>query len=483
MMDAIIVADALPPMPPASKDLGQISCNLPFEEIAQQLLDFRKTVNQLSETWVEGRRHSRAALSSLHRGSLEDAHAALQEVMKLPTLKELTNGLEQDALLSLCFASSHSSFVQDNIRTLAFLSFLKTGAITVQFPENLRSGVLDYDDEQYLVGLIGAARELERYALNRGNVLDLHSVQVSLSTVQSLEQALMQFDFRNSGLRRSFDGIKYTVKKLEEVCYEVEMALKRNEASTMEQQPESLPAEKSTTEPSQEVIQDGMANKAVDVQLLAEILNRYRLFDERREACIKRSRDVQKNAKNAVYALQRGNIKKSNDLLGQCARDANAIHDELVSQAPVLRRGGSFADSLEEFLEALALSEFVQNNQIIGPKDAQLKGGLNFPSSLVEYLGGILDLTGEVGRFAVRSAGKSDAELMKCMACVDAIYSGIQSVDYLPGAMNKKIGALRRTINTIENVQYEVSLLKSGRSRVRPPGEKSDGDQGESEPD
>merc|ERR1712224_684847 len=95
---------------------------------------------------------------------------------------------------------------------------------------SLRTGVVDYDDEQYLMGLIGGARELERYAVNRGKALDLRSVEVCLSTVQSLEQALMQFDFRNSHLRRSFDTVTYTVKKLEEVCYEVGMSLKRKEA-------------------------------------------------------------------------------------------------------------------------------------------------------------------------------------------------------------------------------------------------------------
>ena len=53
----------------------------------------------------------------------------------------------------------------------------------------------------------------------------------------------------------------------------------------------------------------------VNVSLLQEMLNRYRLFDERREDCIKRSRDVQKNAKNAIYALQRGSVNQSKELL------------------------------------------------------------------------------------------------------------------------------------------------------------------------
>ena len=41
----------------------------------------------------------------------------------------------------------------------------------------------------------------------------------------------MQFDFRNSELRRRFDGVKYTVRKLENLAYEVDLAMQRAAAT------------------------------------------------------------------------------------------------------------------------------------------------------------------------------------------------------------------------------------------------------------
>merc|ERR1719210_447154 len=108
---------------------------------------------------------------------------------------------------------------------------LEAGVLTPSMPRHIKIGINDVDDERYLLGSIDATRELERYAVNRGQALDLASVRSCLCTVQSFEQALMQFNFRNSDLRRRFDGLKYAVKKIETLAYEVDLARKRSEVT------------------------------------------------------------------------------------------------------------------------------------------------------------------------------------------------------------------------------------------------------------
>ena len=62
------------------------------------------------------------------------------------------------------------------------------------------------------MGFIG---ELNRYAIGRAIRRDVKSVQLCRDLVDALNGAFMQFDFRNGPLRRRYDAIKYTLKKLE----------------------------------------------------------------------------------------------------------------------------------------------------------------------------------------------------------------------------------------------------------------------------
>jgi len=301
-----------------------------------------------------------------------------------------------------------------------------------------------------------------------------------------LDQALLQFDLRNGDLRRRFDGVKYIVKKLENLVYEVDLAQQRAQAtaaatdalSTMQAAgcavAASSNADGSTASASvQKVVEEGevpSGASAINLDVLQGIKERYDSFDSARELVIKRSRDVIKNAKNAIYALQRTDYRKADAELKQCSKDANAIHADLVGSYPALR-GGLFSASLEEMIEAITYRAFRKDRTLMSKTEAQETSGLNFPITLQEYLGGIMDLTGEVGRFAIRSASKgrsavSDVEL--CLSCVDAVYSGAQELPSIPGGLGKKMGPLKGTLSKIEGVLYELALLSHG-LRVQAP--------------
>jgi len=304
-------------------------------------------------------------------------------------------------------------------------------------------GIEDQDDERYL---LGASRELERYAVNRGQALDLRSIRLCLTTCTCLEQALMQFDFRNGDLRRRFDGVKYCVKRLENLAYEVDLAHQRAAATARVEDSKEVGPAKETGPAQAETTQDESpesASKSVlDLQKLEQIKERYDRFDGMREQVLKRARDMIKGAKNAVYSLQRSDFNRADDVLQQCAKDANEIHVELVGVSPTLR-GGLFSASLEEMGEALAHRAFRKEKALLGSIELQTLSGLNFKLASHEYLGALMDLTGEVGRLAIRSASRGreavpDVEL--CLACVDSVYTGLQELPYLPAGLGKKMG-------------------------------------------
>lgn len=460
---------------PAAPDaiVGQLTGGIPsFSGCASELESLQAAVRQLQEASSTGRRLMFIALQRLHRSDVANAHVALDSAEKLLSPQAAAGPelwMDRGIRLKLCEASGWGVFAQAQIGCRGLLSFLEKGVLTPEMPECLRIGVEDVDDERYLIGTIEAAKELERYAVNRGQALDLPSIRTCLAAMQSLEQALMQFDFRNSEVRRRFDSIKYAVKKLETLVYEVDLARKRAEAAGQDVGGE--PQAKRPRVEAAESEQPKSTASVVNLAVLKEIKERYDHFDSLREQMLKRSRDVLKGAKGAIFALQRDDLQKADTMLNQCAKDAGGIYKELIARSPSLRVS-AFGAALEELAEALAYRAFRREKRLLGMKELQEASGLPFSFTVQEYLGGLMDLTGEVARFAVRSAsrgrqGVEDVELS--LACVDAVYTGLQELPQLPHGLGKKMGTLKGTLTKIEGILYELALLSRGGLSVKAP--------------
>ncbi|CAN0448239.1 unnamed protein product, partial [Discosporangium mesarthrocarpum] len=68
-------------------------------------------------------------------------------------------------------------------------------------------------------------------------------------------------------------------------------------------------------------------------------------FDEKREVVIKRSRDIQKWSKNAIYSLHRSNAPQADKHLRNCDKAVEELLP-LILETPELR-SGSFANCME----------------------------------------------------------------------------------------------------------------------------------------
>jgi predicted translin family RNA/ssDNA-binding protein len=136
-------------------------------------------------------------------------------------------------------------------------------------------------------------------------------------------------------------------------------------------------------------------------------------FDEKREVVIKKSRDVQKNSKQAIFSVHRGDIAQASSRL----EAAEAGYTELltlIDETPALR-GGSFSHALEEYAEARIFLHFHETKQLLVPADLP-------QINTEEYLGGLLDFTGELNRWAVIQATSRRVDDVKyARNCVDAV--------------------------------------------------------------
>jgi predicted translin family RNA/ssDNA-binding protein len=276
---------------------------------------------------------------------------------------------------------------------------------------------------------------------------------------------LLQFDFRNGPLRRKYDGTKYSLKALETLLYELSVTgthLDKNESE----------------EPDVKRLRlEGLLPK----DELTALRKRMEHRDELREDLIKKCRDGQKAAKQSIFALHRGDRKKAKQLIEQCEDCITNDLLPIISEEPPLRNSGSFTGVLEEYAEATMFYAWLygKDDGTVSPK-----GDLLLPEDFTsimlepaEYLGGLCDLTGEVGRYAVQRGTARDTDAVKmCLSTNASILSALQMMPRLPGNIGKKMDPLRRAVEKIERMLYELSLSDATGRNMKTDMDTNEGD-------
>ncbi len=336
--------------------------------------------------------------------------------------------------------------VEEYVRLLAFNHFLASGTLIA--PSQCGAFVTD---EEYLAGAcMGLCQDLSRYAIGRATARDLFSVKATRNLIQEILDYLLKFDFRNGYLRRKYDGTKYALKTLETLLYELSVT-----GATDTEEPDAKKPKPSLAEQDE----------------LEGIRSRMEHRDDLREKLIKKSRDGQKAAKQAIYALHRGDTQKAQRLLKEC--EECIINDLLpiVKEEPPLR-SGSCANVLEEYAEAKLFYVWLLGNEdtpaekcsgiLLQPKEFDIE------LEPEEYLGGICDLTGEIGRYAVQRGTARDFDgVRKCLEANSAILLAIETLERFPGGIGKKMEQLRRSVEKLERMTYELSLSEATGRKVQ----------------
>lgn len=68
-----------------------------------------------------------------------------------------------------------------------------------------------------------------------------------------------------------------------------------------------------------------------------------------------------------------------------------------------------------------------------------------------------MDLTGEIGRYAVREATQRNTTAVKnCQGVVDGLLSEVSGLAGLPQGVSKKLDQVKQTLRKLENILYEV---------------------------
>jgi predicted translin family RNA/ssDNA-binding protein len=190
--------------------------------------------------------------------------------------------------------------------------------------------------------------------------------------------------------------------------------------------------------------------------------------DELREQLIKKCRDGQKSAKQAIYALHREDYTGAAKLISQCEQYVLQDLQPIVDKEPQLRYG-SYANVLEEYAEAKLFHDWLIGKEGSTEGIKVPVGAILLPDDFTtiplepqEYLGGLCDLTGEIGRFSVKRATVRDNEsVQNCVETNIAVLFAMESLSKFPGNISKKVDPLRRTVEKQERILYELSLVQA----------------------
>ncbi|KAL6776062.1 TRA1 [Auxenochlorella protothecoides x Auxenochlorella symbiontica] len=177
-------------------------------------------------------------------------------------------------------------------------------------------------------------------------------------------------------------------------------------------------------------------------------------YDEQRERVIKRSRDIQKAAKQAIFSLHRGENDQAAARLQQAEKAAEELLP-VIKESPGLRYG-SFSNAMEEYAEAVVFKGYLEEGRLPPSSSVQYV-------ETEEYLGGVLDFTGELNRYAILRATKRDVvAVQQAKDLVESIFFAFIQFDLRNGSLRKKYDALKYCLRKLENTLYELSLTAAG---------------------
>ncbi|KAK0584896.1 hypothetical protein LWI29_020536 [Acer saccharum] len=138
------------------------------------------------------------------------------------------------------------SATQTVVSLLSFMHWLETGSLLMHAEAEeklgLNSAGFALDIEDYLTGLCFLSNEMPRYVVNRVLAGDYDCPRKVLNFLTDLNAAFRMLNLRNDFLRKKFDSMKYDLKRVEEVYYDMKIRRLASEDSTENHGTEKDPA-------------------------------------------------------------------------------------------------------------------------------------------------------------------------------------------------------------------------------------------------
>eukprot|EP00216_Chloropicon_sp_CCMP2111_P003480 CAMPEP_0198238662 /NCGR_PEP_ID=MMETSP1446-20131203/4275_1 /TAXON_ID=1461542 ORGANISM="Unidentified sp, Strain CCMP2111" /NCGR_SAMPLE_ID=MMETSP1446 /ASSEMBLY_ACC=CAM_ASM_001112 /LENGTH=219 /DNA_ID=CAMNT_0043921129 /DNA_START=104 /DNA_END=760 /DNA_ORIENTATION=- len=175
-----------------------------FENLRREMREYDEMREKIIKTSRDVQKLSKQAIFSLHRKDFKRAEEQLSKA--LSTTKTLLPLVKEKPTLRY---GSFSNALEEYAEARIFQHYLSHGKLLTS------TAMEDVEKEEYLGGVLDFSGELNRYAVARATARDIASVKKCRDLVEKIMDQYLQFDFRNSSLRKKYDALKYTLKNME----------------------------------------------------------------------------------------------------------------------------------------------------------------------------------------------------------------------------------------------------------------------------
>ncbi|MBW2987522.1 hypothetical protein KY336_03130 [Candidatus Woesearchaeota archaeon] len=154
---------------------------------------------------------SKNIIYCVHRNDMKKAEQYIKDIKK--QIKQMQNNVEKNPKLAI---GSYKVAVQEYVEAICYYSVMKENKL----PTNEE---LDVDGELYLLGICDLTGELARNAYNSAIKGETEKVEEIKKFTEELYNELMLFSFRSGELRKKFDQIKYDLKRMEQLVFDLKL--------------------------------------------------------------------------------------------------------------------------------------------------------------------------------------------------------------------------------------------------------------------
>jgi len=180
-----------------------------FNEIRKTLEEYDSKREELIKKSRDLLKISKQVIYSVYRkdkeedSQVEKAHKIKAELDKIADFDK-----------KLYFEGSYSDACQEYTEAICYHTFMERGKLP-----SMKDLKVDYED--YLMGLCDLTGELTRMAVAMATKRDEKEFEKIKNFVDDLYGEFLKFDLRNGNLRKKYDALKWNMKRLEEVWYDI----------------------------------------------------------------------------------------------------------------------------------------------------------------------------------------------------------------------------------------------------------------------
>ena len=183
-----------------------------LQKIKQEIEEFEELRERIIVDSRDILHHSKKAIHALHRNQLDEAHDLLGKAKQ--ALKKLNSVIVKDP--SLVSIGAYRSSIQEYVEATCYYSFVKHRTLPTRHD-------LEIDYEDYLLGLCDLTGELARRAVVCATHRGLQELDDIKNLIEGIYDFFISLNLRDWELRKKADAIKWNLKKLEELLYDINL--------------------------------------------------------------------------------------------------------------------------------------------------------------------------------------------------------------------------------------------------------------------